>query len=74
MPKSIKRDVFGRQVLAMRTNEGWRMYYVSADGKRRNADDLMVPPFINEIEIERYLADLCHEWETKAHPEVRRMV
>ncbi len=73
MHKSTKLDVFGRHVLAIRTNEGWQIYYLSGDGKRRAADDLIVPPFVNEMEIERYLADLCHEWETKEHPEVRRL-
>ena len=71
--KSIKLDVFGRHVLAMRTEDGWRIYYVSGDCKRRTAHDLIVPPFVDEMEIERYLADMCHEWETKDHPEVRRL-
>jgi hypothetical protein len=35
MSKSIKLDVFGKHVLAMRTNEGWSMFYLSDDGKRR---------------------------------------
>jgi len=73
MSKSVKLDVFGKPVLALRTEDGWRLYYLSGDGKRRAAADLIVPPFVDEIEIERYLADLCHEWETKDHPEVRRL-
>ncbi len=73
MPKSIRLDVFGRQVLANRNKEGWQLYYLSGDGKRRAADDLVVPPFVNENEIVHYLADLCHEWETTAHSEVRRL-
>ena len=73
MPIKIKFDVFGRHVLAVRTEVGWQMYYVGGDGKRRAADDLIIPPFVKDIEMERYLADLCHEWETKAHPEVRRL-
>jgi len=73
MHKTIKFDVFGRHLLAIRTNEGWQIYYLSGDGKRRAADDLIIPLFVNEMEIEGYLADLCHEWETKEHPEVRRL-
>ena len=73
MHKTIKFDVFGRHVLAIRTNNGWQIYYLSGDGKRRAADGLIIPPLVNEMEIQRYLADLCHEWETKEHLEVRRL-
>ena len=73
MHESIKLDVYGRMVLATRAKEGWQVYYVSGDGKRRAADDIVIPSFVKEMEIERYLADLCHEWETKDHPEVRRL-
>ena len=73
MHESIKLDVYGRLVLVTRAKEGWQVYYVSGDGKRRAADDIVIPSFVKEMEIERYLADLCHEWETKDHPEVRRL-
>ena len=73
MSKSIKMDVFGRLVLAMQSDEGWSIYYLSGDGKRRPANDIIVPSFVNESEIENYLADLCHEWATEKYPEVRRL-
>jgi predicted N-acetyltransferase YhbS len=44
MPKSIKFEVFGRQVLTIKSEKGWRLFYLSGDGKRRPADDLIVPP------------------------------
>ncbi len=69
----MKLDVFGCKVLAERTNGGWRIYYLGEEGKRRLADDLMVPSFITESEIRRYLADLCHEWASTKHPDVRRI-
>ena len=69
----MKFDVFGRLVLAERSNRGWRIYYLGDEGKRRLADDLMVPPFITESEIGHYLADLCHEWTNTRHPDVRRI-
>jgi hypothetical protein len=71
--KPIKLDVFGKQVLAIRTENNWRLYYVSGDGKRRVAADLFVPPFVKGMEVERYLADICHEWATEDHPEVLRL-
>ena len=73
MHKSIKIDVFGRQVLAVRSEEGWQLFYLSGDGKRRPADDIMVPAFVTESEIVSFMADLCHEWATEKHPEVHRI-
>ena len=72
MPKSIRLDVFGRQVLAVRSEDGWQLFYLSADGKRRPTVDIMVPAFVTESEIVSFMADLCHEWATEKHPEVRR--
>jgi hypothetical protein len=73
MDNSIKLDVFGRQVLAVRSEEGWQLYYLSRDGKKRSADDLIVPSFITESEMVAYMADLCHERATKKHPKIQRL-
>ena len=71
---SIKLNVFGKFVLATRGNEDWHLYYLSEDGKRRTAaEDLFVPDFVTESELEEYLEDLCHEWVTEKHPNVRRL-
>ena len=43
------------------------------DGKRRSVDDIIIPLFVNENEIEDYLADLCHEWATEKYPNVKRI-
>lgn len=64
--------VFGRRVLVERTARGWVAFYPGADGKRRPAHDLPVPPFVaTEADLVHYLADLCHEWASPAHREVR---
>ena len=73
MDNSIRLNVFGRQVLAVKSEDGWRLFYSSADGKRRPADDLIVPPFVAESEVVSYLEDLCHEWASDRHPEVQRL-
>jgi len=73
MSKSIKLNVFGKHVLSVRTNEGWSIFYLSNDGKRRPAHDIFVPEFVSESEIETYLADLCHEWATEKNSSVRRL-
>ena len=73
MDNSIRLNVFARQVIAVKSEDGWQLFYSSADGKRRPADDLIVPPFIAESEIVSYLEDLCHEWASYKHPGVRRL-
>ncbi len=73
MSKSIKIDVFGRLMLALQSDHGWTIYFLSGDGKRRLANDIVVPSFVTDTELENYLADLCHEWATTKYPEVRRL-
>ena len=73
MSTPIKLHVYGKHVLAMRTNEGWSMYYLSDDGKRRPAFEIFVPESVSESEIENFLADIYHEWATEKNPIVRRL-
>ena len=73
MSKLIKLEVFGRQVMAAKSGQGWQMYYLSEDGKRRPALDIMVPAFVAESEIAGFIADLCHEWATGRYPDVRKI-
>ncbi len=70
---SITFDVYGRHVLISRTNDDWKIDFVSGDGKKRPAVDIFMPDFISDSEIEQYLADLCYEWATEKHPFVRRI-
>ena len=70
---SIKFDVYGKQVLILRTDRGWAVEYVSGEGKKRPADDIVIPDFVSEAEIEQYLADLCHEWASERYPNVHRI-
>jgi hypothetical protein len=71
--KTYKFDVFGRQVLVLRTEHGWSAFDTGPEGKRRPAHDLVIPASVAEAEIERYLADVCHERATTKHPAVRRL-
>ena len=68
--KTLKFDVFGRLVLVSESTTGWAAFYLGAEGKRRPAKDIVVPPGILASEVERYLGDLCHEWATEQHPNV----
>jgi len=71
--RQFKLDVFGRLVLAKQTDDGWKMYYVGGEGKRRPALEIVVPDDISEANLEKYLADLCHEWSSARNPDVKRL-
>ena len=71
--KTLRFDVYGTSVAVEKTDNGWTVFYPGADGKRRPAEDIFIPPFVSERELERYLSDLCHEWATENHPNARRL-
>ena len=71
--KTLKFDVFGRDVLIVETESGWQAFYLGNEGKRRPARDIIVPPNILESEIAQYLDDLCHEWPTELNKSVKRV-
>lgn len=73
MTTPIKLNVFGRPVLVERRGDDWVAYYLGSEGKRRPAEDIMIPASIGESELVRYVADLCHEWATARHPNVVRL-
>ncbi|MEO1244595.1 MAG: hypothetical protein AAFX56_02830 [Pseudomonadota bacterium] len=64
-------DVFGRLVLLEGGEDRWTAYYPGSEGKRRPAEDIVIPPGIAESELRQYLADLCHEWAKHRHPDVK---
>lgn len=66
-------DVFGRKVLVTRSDGHWQAFYLGDEGKRRRAPDIVIPAETAEQDLALYLADLCHEWATSAHPEVREI-
>lgn len=71
--KKLRFDVFGRQLLVSRTALGWTCWYLGPEGKKRPAPDLVIPANITDMEMILYLGDLCHEWATERHPDVKRL-
>jgi len=71
--KSLKFEVFGRDVLIVETGGGWQAFYLGNEGKRRLARDITVPPNIEESKMAQYLDDLCHEWATDRNNSVKRV-
>jgi len=71
--KTLKFDVFGRDVAIVKTESGWQAFYTGSEGNRRLARDIIVPSIIEESELAKYLDDLCHEWATDRHKNVNRV-
>ena len=59
--------------MASKSAAGWQLFYMSSEGKRRPADDIMVPDFVTESELVNFIADLCHEWASEKYPGVKRI-
>ncbi len=68
--KSLRLSVFGIPMQLVATATGWKAYYASPDGKRRRAHDVVIPSDLEEPEVARYVADICHEWASEDHPNV----
>jgi hypothetical protein len=71
--QAIRVDVFGRQVVVEESARGWLVFYVGQEGKRRLAEDIVVPRSVAAEDMVQYLADLCHEWASARHPQVKRL-
>ena len=69
----VKIKVYGVLVIVEKTDSGWAVFYPGADGRRRFAEDIVIPDFIEESELENYLSDLYHEWASEKHPSVYRL-
>ena len=70
---SFKFDVYGRRMLIEETTQGWEAFYLGDEGKRRPATDIIIPESLYVADMAQYLADLCHEWATERHSEVKRL-
>jgi len=70
MKKSMKFNVYGRLVSVQKTEQGWKVFFLGNDGKKRPANDIIIPSIIGQEEIEDYLSDLCHEWATDNYRDV----
>ena len=65
--------MFGSRIIVERTATGWAAFYPAAEGKRRPAHWLLIPPDLPEDAMAQYLADFCHEGATPAYPDVKRL-
>ena len=70
----MKLNVFGRDVEISKDSKGaWVAYYLGNEGKKRLAQDIIIPKQLAESELIEYVADLCHEWASEKYPNVTRV-
>lgn len=70
----MKFDVYGRKLEVIRQDGKWLVLIPGTEGKKRLADDIVVPSHIRGEELADYLADLCHEWSREGRDRVVRLV
>ena len=66
----MKLNVFGKLIEVVKKNNGWNVFIIGSEGKKRLANEIVIPPELQEDEIVDYITDLCHEWETKSNNKV----
>ena len=67
-------SVFGRLVGVKREDEQWLLFNVSLpERKYSRIRDVIIPDFLTEEEIPRWLDDIYHEAASAAHPDVVRI-
>ena len=71
--ETLRFDVFGRDILIVESDNGWDTFYEGNDGKRRPADEIVIPSIIVKSEIAQYLEDLCHEWASDRNKTVKQL-
>lgn len=69
----LRFDVYGRVVGIRRTDEEWTAMFVGGDGKHRPAPEVVIPPWVTEDGLARFLADLFHEASSPERPDVIRL-
>lgn len=69
----MKFRIFARKTVEVIRRDGqWLVYDLGNEGKKRAANDIVIPASINESELSEYLADIFHEWATAEHDEIKR--
>ncbi|AXC65666.1 hypothetical protein R3P88_003773 [Salmonella enterica] len=67
-------NVFGRFIGVKREGERWLLFNVNlTERKYSRIYDVIIPDFITEQEIPRWLDDIYHEAATSSHPDVYRV-
>ncbi len=66
----MKFSVFGRKMEIRQTDRKWEVYLLGTDGKKRKANDIVIPSTVTQDQLTGYLDDLLHEWATQKNDKV----
>ncbi len=69
----MKFDVFGTVIEVARREGAWRVFYLGGEGKKRLAEDIVIPASVSQEDLIEYLADIRHEFASAAHNDVLRL-
>jgi len=70
----MKFNIFGKKIIEVIRKDGkWFAYYLGNEGKKRAAEEIVIPSTVQEAEIEDYLADVFHELATISNNEIERL-
>lgn len=68
----MKLDLFGKKEMeVIRRNGEWLAFYCGSEGKKRKADEVVIPGSLSELEVVEYIDDLFHEWATPSNSTVK---
>ncbi|MCD4723042.1 MAG: hypothetical protein K8S13_24760 [Desulfobacula sp.] len=69
----MKFNVYGRKIEIIKSLNGWDVFYIGNEGKKRTAHDIIILIDLKESEIVGYLEDLLHEWATAKNHSVFKL-
>lgn len=69
----LRFDVFGRQVGITREDDRWHAVFIGPEGAHREARGIEIPSYLEEGDLQRFLADLYHESASPDCPDVVRL-
>lgn len=70
----MKYSIFGKRLVeVVRQDGGWVVFYLGNEGKKRIAQDIVIPSSVSEADIEDYLADVFHEYATLKNNTIERL-
>ncbi len=70
----MKFNIFGKKIIeVVRDGGSWQAYYLGNEGKKRKAEDVLIPSELSASDIEDYLSDLFHEMATLNNNDVKKL-
>ena len=66
----MKLNIYGKKIEIIRYGENWKVFYLGNEGKKRIADDIVIPESLKEEELKDYIQDLFHEWSIPSNNQI----